>query len=44
VPPGVRLRTVLHHGSLKSTVDQTDPDPPSEDERMYDSKPESGDQ
>jgi exodeoxyribonuclease VII large subunit len=44
VPPGARLRTVLHHGGLESIVDRVDPNLPGESERMYDSKPESVDQ
>ena len=42
VPAGARLRTVLGHGSLESTVDRIDPDAPSESERMYDSNSGSG--
>ena len=42
VPAGARLRTVLGRGSLESTVDQIDPDAPSEGERMYDANSESG--
>ena len=44
VPVGTRLRTVLRHGSLESTVDRIEPDPPAEGERMYDAIPEAGDQ
>ena len=36
VPAGTRLRTVLHHGSLESTVDLVVPEPPADGERMYD--------
>jgi exodeoxyribonuclease VII large subunit len=43
VPAGTRLRTVLRHGSLESTVDRIDPGSPPQDERMYDSNPEPGD-
>jgi exodeoxyribonuclease VII large subunit len=40
VPAGTRLRTVLRHGALESTVDRIDPDPPQDGEQMYDSTPE----
>ena len=43
VPVGARLRTVLRHGSVESTVDRIDADAPGESERMYDGKPESVD-
>lgn len=44
VPVGARLRTVLRHGSLESTVDRADSGTPTEGERMYDSIPEAGNQ
>jgi exodeoxyribonuclease VII large subunit len=43
VPAGARLRTILRHGSLESTVDRITPGAPSESERMYDSGSESDD-
>ena len=42
MPVGARLRTVLRHGSLESTVDTIDPAAPSQNERMYDSDGASG--
>ena len=42
-PAGARLRTILRHGSLESTVDRITPGAPSESERMYDSGSESDD-
>jgi exodeoxyribonuclease VII large subunit len=42
-PVGARLRTVLRHGSLESTVDRVEPGSPSSSERMYDSDPGSKD-
>jgi exodeoxyribonuclease VII large subunit len=36
-PPGTRLRTVLQHGSLESTVDAVATSDTGESERMYDS-------
>jgi exodeoxyribonuclease VII large subunit len=44
VPVGTRLRTVLRHGSLESTVDRIEADAPAESERMYDANPAAGDQ
>jgi len=44
VPVGARLRTVLRHGSLESTVDGIESDPPAEGERMYDAIPEADEQ
>jgi exodeoxyribonuclease VII large subunit len=44
VPVGARLRTVLRHGSLESTVDGIESDPPAEGERMYDAISEADDQ
>jgi len=43
VPVGTRLRTVLRHGSLESTVDRTRDGAPQQSERMYDSGGASGD-
>ena len=37
VPVGARLRTVLRHGNVESTVERVEPDSPSQSERMYDS-------
>jgi exodeoxyribonuclease VII large subunit len=42
VPLGARLRTVLRHGSVESTVVRVEPDSPSQRERMYDSDAASG--
>ena len=42
VPVGARLRTVLRHGSVESTVVRVEPDSPSQSERMYDSDAASG--
>ncbi len=36
-PPGTRLRTVLQHGTLESTVERMQPDDIDRGERMYDS-------
>jgi exodeoxyribonuclease VII large subunit len=44
VRAGTRLRTVLRHGSLDSTVRGVDPGPPPESEQMYDSQSDSSDQ
>jgi exodeoxyribonuclease VII large subunit len=44
VPVGTRLRTVLRHGSLESTVDRIDADSPEGSERMYDANPGAGNQ
>jgi exodeoxyribonuclease VII large subunit len=41
---GARLRTVLRHGALESTVGLVDSGAPSDDERMYDLSPATGDQ
>ena len=39
VAAGTRLRTVLRHGSLESTVDRLDPGSQSGNEQMYDARP-----
>jgi exodeoxyribonuclease VII large subunit len=44
VPVGARLRTVLRHGSVESTVDRITADAPAEGERMYDAISEADDQ
>jgi len=43
VAPGARLRTVLRHGSLESTVERIDAGATSNDEQMYDAIPKSVD-
>jgi exodeoxyribonuclease VII large subunit len=43
VAAGTRLRTVLRHGTLESTVDRIEPGLQSGTEQMYDSNQASGD-
>jgi exodeoxyribonuclease VII large subunit len=42
LPVGARLRTVLGHGRVESTVVRVEPDSPAQSERMYDSDAGSG--
>ncbi len=44
VQAGSRLRTVLQHGTVESTVDRINADTPMTDEQMYDASPAAGDQ
>ena len=44
VQAGSRLRTVLQHGTVESTVDRINADTPMTGEQMYDASPAAGDQ